>query len=74
MLLKRSSRRRRTKAQILADKQREIDRLKAEKAQLVENQKLKDQLQLAQSKVEQSQEASQIISNLIQGGAARIDH
>ena len=74
MLLKRSSRRRRTKAQILADKQREIDRLKAEKAQLVENQKLKDQLQLAQSKVEQSQEASQIISNLIQGGTARIDH
>ena len=65
MLLKSSSRRRRSKLQILADKQAEIDQLSREKDQALQLEKLQDKIILLEQQVHDHKQSSEVVTKLL---------
>lgn len=73
MLLKEKTGRRRSKAEILAAKEQEVERLREEQARIREIQELKDKLELKSQEAERHQQASEVISEMIRTGSAKIN-
>ena len=73
MLLKASSKRRRSKAELLAAKAEEVDRLKQEVEKDKEIQRLRDQLEVSKHKEFELQSSKNIVDQMLQHGQARIN-
>jgi hypothetical protein len=73
MLLKEKTGRRRSKAEILAAKEREVERLHEELRLTREVQELKDKLELKHQEAERHRQASKIINEMIRTGSAKVN-
>ena len=73
MLLKEKTNRRRSKAEILAAKEQEAERLRDEIARIKEIQELRDKLELKNQEAKRHQQASEIINEMIRTGSAKVN-
>ena len=73
MLLKEKTARRRSKAEILAAKEQEVERLREEVARIREIQELKDKLELKNQEAERHRQCSEVINEMIRTGSAKLN-
>ena len=73
MLLKEKTARRRSKAELLAAKEQEAERLREEAARIREIQELKDKLELKSQEAARHRQASENISEMIRTGYAKVN-
>ena len=73
MLLKEKTGRRRSKAEILAAKEREVERLREELRLTREVQELKDKLELKNQEAERHRQSSECINEMIRTGSAKVN-
>ena len=73
MLLKEKTGRRRSKAEILAAKEREVERLREELRLTREVHELKDKLELKNQESERHRQSSECINEMIRTGSAKVN-
>ena len=73
MLLKEKTNRRRSRAEILAAKEQEAERLREEIAHIKEIQELRDKLELKNQEADRHRQASDIINEMIRTGSAKVN-
>ena len=73
MLLKEKTNRRRSKAEILAVKEQEAQRLQEEIARIKEIQELRDKLELKKQEADRHKGSTEVINEMIRSGSAKVN-